>query len=225
MDAMKIVEIPASTPGRSQFLRPGERPWLNLGCGFVHIKGADNADRNPICAPHPDKCFDMAAPWPLPSDHYGWIVMMDVLEHMPDALHCIGEAWRVLKPEGTMDVIVPHWLHKASIEDPTHVRYFSHQSAVYWNAGVYSRSTSWYSSVRFNFEIVETELARDEDSAAYARLVEDVKRRLDPACRLLSHMYGHALLPGYYHRIAFHLKKAPLPAEPESTIQLIDFEK
>ena len=208
--------------GRPQLLRPAKKPWLNVGCGFLHIKGADNADRNPDC--QPDLCFDMTGPWPIESETYGWVAMLDVLEHLPDALHVIGEAWRVLKPDGKMDILVPHWLHPASIEDPTHIRCFSHQSQIYWNAGVYYRSTSWYTKDRFNFEFEDTEMARDEKTEEYARLVSGLKHGRDPATKLLAHLADNALLPGYYHRIAFHLRKVALLPEPEPTIHVIDFD-
>lgn len=216
------VVLTKDTPGRHQLLLPGAKPWLNLGCGFIHIKGADNADNNPDCKPQ--LVFDINDErWPIDTETYGWVVMMNVLEHLSDGLHAIGEAWRVLKPGGHLDIVVPHWLHKSSIEDPTHVRFFSHQSAEYWKATTYTRNTSWYSSARFDFSTENITLARDEASGAETlQLLNAIRHRPDPASKLLAHLADYDYIPGRHHHIAYHLKKQPMPEEQEPTLHIVD---
>lgn len=221
---MKTTEIKGGDPSnRTRLLQPGEKPWLNAGCGYVHIKGAVNADSNPACMP--DLVFDLTQEWPIETESIGWICMMNVFEHLPDGLHVMGEAWRCLKPQGTMDVVVPYWLNGAAIEDPTHVKQFSPASSIYWQAETYRRHTSWYTSARMNFDLVGTELSLENDVLAGLMAAVELEAEAGSAvAMMLVAMQQRAVLPGYFHYVAFHLRKAELPVEEEPTILLINYD-
>ena len=58
---------------------------LNLGCGFVKIKGATNVDKFANCKP--DLLWDLdEMPWPLDDNSYDVIYMDHLLEHLQKRL-------------------------------------------------------------------------------------------------------------------------------------------
>jgi SAM-dependent methyltransferase len=46
---------------------------------------------------------------PFPDGTFDVVIVSEVLEHIPDDDHAIGEATRVLRPGGTLAVTVPRW--------------------------------------------------------------------------------------------------------------------
>ena len=65
-------------------------------------------------------------PWPWPDSSVDTVLAWHILEHLgPTAdqfFHVIKETYRVLKPEGILNVIVPHPRHDVFLNDPTHCR-------------------------------------------------------------------------------------------------------
>lgn len=101
---------------------------LNLGCGFDKRDGWVNADSFKECAP--DVLMDIETfPWPFEDDSFDHILMKHVLEHVgqgfADFRLVMRELYRVLKPEGTLEIHVPHFKHDSYWSDPTHVRGFT----------------------------------------------------------------------------------------------------
>jgi SAM-dependent methyltransferase len=46
---------------------------------------------------------------PFPDGAFDLVIASEILEHIPDDAHAIGEAVRVLRPGGTLAVTVPRW--------------------------------------------------------------------------------------------------------------------
>lgn len=93
---------------------------LNLGCGLNHQDGYINVDIEP--AAKPDLEFDIEQIWPVGFSYVDEIVAHHVVEHLHDLKTFFREAYRALKPNGTLDIIVPHHRSDAFWDDPTHVR-------------------------------------------------------------------------------------------------------
>lgn len=101
---------------------------LNLGCGFDKREGFVNADNFPECAP--DIQFDIEqTPWPLEDSSFDTILMKHVLEHVgadfPAFSSVMRELYRIIAPEGIIEIHVPHFRHDTWWSDPTHVRAFT----------------------------------------------------------------------------------------------------
>ena len=96
---------------------------LNLGCGFDIREGWYNGDLHPVTGA---RAFDVTLPWLWAPEAVDTILISHVMEHVPpDSLNGIMlEAWRVLKPGGTLEIRVPFYRCYDAIEDPTHVRVF-----------------------------------------------------------------------------------------------------
>jgi SAM-dependent methyltransferase len=97
---------------------------LNLGCGNAPLTGNDvvNHDRTHF-APHVDVAHDLnSLPWPWPDATFEAILAHSVLEHLDSFYAFFNEAWRILAPGGTIEVVVPRWDHVNVAIDPTHKR-------------------------------------------------------------------------------------------------------
>jgi predicted SAM-dependent methyltransferase len=101
---------------------------LNLGCGFDKREGWLNVDNFPEC--EPDRMLDIEQlPWDLPTDGFDHVLMKHVLEHVGAAFDqfagVMRELYRILKPNGVLEIHVPHFRHDTYWSDPTHVRAFT----------------------------------------------------------------------------------------------------
>lgn len=101
---------------------------LNLGCGFDKREGFLNADNFSEC--NPDLLLDIETiPWPLENSSFEFILMKHVLEHVgadfKKFTQVFQELYRVLSPEGVLEIHVPHFRHDTWWSDPTHVRAFT----------------------------------------------------------------------------------------------------
>jgi hypothetical protein len=83
---------------------------LNLGCGNDVRQGYVNVDlRKPA-----DQIVDLNKfPWPWADASAAEILMLDFLEHFPYAKTemILQEAWRILEPDGRLDIQVPDFAH------------------------------------------------------------------------------------------------------------------
>jgi SAM-dependent methyltransferase len=107
---------------------------LNLGCGNEPVAGAVNHDLR-AHAPHVDVAHNLdRLPWPWGDWSAERIVMQDVAEHLRlDVAEWLDECWRILVPDGVLEVRVPAWDHENQWTDPTHRRAFTLRTFDYWD--------------------------------------------------------------------------------------------
>lgn len=103
----------------------GNAMKLNLGCGRDKRVGYVNVDKYAVL--EPDLVVDLEAPpWPFADASIDEIALHHVLEHLgqatPTFLAIIQELHRVLKPNGVIEITVPHPRSDLYLGDPTHVR-------------------------------------------------------------------------------------------------------
>jgi len=101
---------------------------LNLGCGFDRLAGFLNVDHFPQC--QPDVLLDIeSTPWVLQSDHFEYVLIKHVLEHVgadfSTFLRVMQELYRVCCDGAEVEIHVPHYRHETWWSDPTHVRAFT----------------------------------------------------------------------------------------------------
>lgn len=115
---------------------------LNLGCSDRHLPGYVNID---ICEPA-DRLVNLNRyPWgwgeegyvrhPISDSKVDEIVAHDIIEHLPDKIATMNEAWRILKPGGLFDIIVPTTDGRGAWQDPTHSSYWNRNSFYYYTHG------------------------------------------------------------------------------------------
>lgn len=88
--------------------RNAAKTFLNLGCGFKKLVGAEwiNVDAHDVC--RPDMVCDLNSfPYPWADDSIDHIYISHVLEHIPDWWMAFTECARILKVGGTIEIRVP----------------------------------------------------------------------------------------------------------------------
>lgn len=114
---------------------------LELGCGDSKHRrkgyvGLDIEDYGQ------EIVWDMELGIPLPDSSCTKIYTSHTLEHVGDLIGVMNECWRILKPHGEMQIVVPHKdSEKAHV--PSHVRFFDKWS---WDFFQYDSYTSEYHS-------------------------------------------------------------------------------
>ena len=104
---------------------------LNLGCADDHLAGFVNVD---LVEPA-DVIMDLSQPWLWPDGYADEIVAHDIIEHLPDKILTMNEAWRVLRPGGRLNIEVPTTDGRGAWQDPTHCSYWTPNDFKYYTHG------------------------------------------------------------------------------------------
>lgn len=145
---------------------------LNLGSGQNKQDGFVNIDKFPNF--DPDLLWDLeTTPWPFEDESVEDILANHVLEHLGQTtetyLAIIKEMYRVLVPDGTVHIVVPHVRHDNYWNDPTHVRpitpvamgLFSKKNCQMW-AEHHSANSPLAVYLDVDFEVVSTDMRLTE---------------------------------------------------------------
>ena len=96
---------------------------LNIGCGEKKLAGWVNVDLNPV---DPDVVFgDLERGLDLPDACADEILLDNVIEHVESVVSVMIELRRLLKPDGTVKILTPHYSSHSSWRDPTHRHHLS----------------------------------------------------------------------------------------------------
>lgn len=119
---------------------PGRK--LNLGCCDRRIAGYLGVDLCP--GPGVDEVADLSKPWPWTDSSVSEILAFDIIEHLPDEILTMNEAFRVLEPGGTFAICVPTTdavlvngqivNGRGAFQDPTHKSYWNRNKFWYFEA-------------------------------------------------------------------------------------------
>lgn len=137
---------------------------LNLGCSTTLLEGYIGVDAwTPPWAT--DENFlkaDLRHSWPWADGTVDEIRAWDIVEHLPDPIHTMNEIWRVLKPGGYVEIVVPTTDGPGAWQDPTHVSYWNANSFLYRTAGDahYERFKDAY-GMKGAFEVRDKSLGKD----------------------------------------------------------------
>lgn len=105
---------------------------LNLGCSDRILDGFINVD----IAPGPGVTVaDLRRPWPWPDSSIELVQAHDIIEHLPDKIHTMNELYRVLQPNGGVEIVVPTTDGPGAFQDPTHVSFWHRHSFWYFEGG------------------------------------------------------------------------------------------
>ncbi len=154
---MKILN-----PAVLEDLAAGKALRLNLGSGQRPRPGVYGVDHLPL--PGVDILADLNEPLSaIPDDSVAEIWSRHTLEHVPRLLELLAELHRVTRPEGRIEIIVPHFSNPYGYSDPTHVRFFGLYSFFYFCAAEDQprhKVPSFYLPQRFRVESVQCHLLR-----------------------------------------------------------------
>lgn len=110
---------------------------LNLGCGRDYREGWMNTDISRECKA--DIHFDLRTEvFPWEDGSADCIYISGVLEQIgsnDEFLHTLNEIWRVLKPDGILEIIVPNAKFAIAHRDPMDIRKFTPDTFRYFIQG------------------------------------------------------------------------------------------
>lgn len=94
---------------------------LDFGCGPHPREGFEGVDRLPFDG-KVKHVLDLTKRWPWRDGSVAEAHASHIVEHFPavERVHFCNELYRVLVPDGTCQVIVPHWASCRAYGDPTH---------------------------------------------------------------------------------------------------------
>jgi len=119
---------------------------LHLGCGKDLKEGYVNLDYTKDNGADIDFDLDSCRIHRLPFEDNSVmeIFAAHVLEHITDILPLMQELYRVAMNNCLFRIHVPAGHHDCALEDPTHVRFFTHNSFFYFSQGAYARADYGY---------------------------------------------------------------------------------
>jgi len=131
---------------------------IDLGCGKKKREGHLGLDNSATSAA--DVVCDFRRGLPLRNDSCDGAVADNLLEHLPDLIGFMNELWRVMRDGAEVQVIVPYYTSAGAHQDPTHVRFFTEKTFLYFNA-----SLPYDYGFRGKFDITAFELVANPEFA------------------------------------------------------------
>lgn len=94
--------------------------WLHLGCGEKTKPEYHNVDQ--VNLNGVDETTDLGEyPWPWEDNSWSHIFAEHVFEHLEDMERTLSECSRILKPGGTLEVVMPIGMNAVADPDHEHV--------------------------------------------------------------------------------------------------------
>ncbi|MDB9488969.1 class I SAM-dependent methyltransferase [Dolichospermum circinale CS-534/05] len=103
---------------------------VDLGCGTHKAEGFIGVDI--IAGDQVDVIANLNGHFPFPDNSVDFLKAHDIIEHLPDRIQTMNEIWRILKPDGIVDISVPSTDGRGAFQDPTHVSFWNINSFMYY---------------------------------------------------------------------------------------------
>jgi predicted SAM-dependent methyltransferase len=105
---------------------------LDLGCGNKKRLGAVGVDFNDRTVA--DVLHDLNMfPYPFEDASVDYVYLDNTLEHLDNVVRVMEEIYRIVKPGGTVKVIVPYFRSLWAFIDPTHRHFFTVNSFAFYD--------------------------------------------------------------------------------------------
>jgi SAM-dependent methyltransferase len=158
-------------------LQAGRGLRLNVGCGARPRPGFYGVDR--VALPGVDIVADLNQPLSqLPDNSVDEVYTRHTLEHVDALLPLMSELHRVTRPDGRIEIIVPHFSNPYGYSDPTHVRFFGLYSFFYFSDEADQprrKVPAFYTPERFTVEQVRIHPMK---RTLFGRLVGSLVKRI-----------------------------------------------
>lgn len=139
-------------------LRNAESVMLDLGCGQCPRQGFYGVDNIDLPGVHVvanlNDTFEL-----FPSNSVNYIYSRHAFEHVENIIGLMNEVYRIVTPDGKIEIIVPHFSNIFGYSDPTHVRLFGLYSMHYFVPSEFQAGSrkvpSFYSNAKFKIESIK----------------------------------------------------------------------
>jgi len=126
---------------------------LDIGCGHNKKEGYISIDKSPDV--DADYIVDVETePLPFKDSSVDEIHCAHLVEHIHNLIPFMNECYRVLKPGGRMEILAPYYTAIQATQDPTHVRFISENSFLYFTGEYLKTHRTFEYGINCLFEIV-----------------------------------------------------------------------
>lgn len=136
---------------------------LDLGAGQRCREGFTSVDIVPVEGGLKVDLFKWD--WPFIDGEVDEVNCSHLVEHVPDLCAFMNELGRVMKPGGIVTIRCPYYTSMRAFQDPTHVRFITDASFVYFDAQWRKREGLDHYPITCDFEQVEVKHWIHEDWA------------------------------------------------------------
>jgi SAM-dependent methyltransferase len=120
---------------------------LDVGCGINKREGAIGIDRNPTS--RADVLCDLDRfPYPFLDSSFDALQAVHVIEHLSDVIRAMEEFHRLVRKDGEVWIVTPHYTDFSSFCDPTHRWHLNSFSLRYF--GPDHGGFGYYTAARFH---------------------------------------------------------------------------
>lgn len=126
---------------------------LDIGCGLVKKNGFIGIDK--IIKTRPDIVADVEYGLPVKTNSISHVYCSHLLEHVNNLPSLMEELYRIVKPNGIIEIIVPYYASLGAFMDPTHVRFFTEETFSYFSKSKKEKHFDY--DFNCNFEIIKIE--------------------------------------------------------------------
>jgi predicted SAM-dependent methyltransferase len=109
---------------------PAKPVVVDLGCGPNKIPGAFGIDLRAIVGVN--VVCDVEQALPLRNNSVDVVWLRHVVEHIRNLTELMEEVYRISRPGGAVEVVVPYYTSRGAFRDPTHVRYITEDTFQYF---------------------------------------------------------------------------------------------
>jgi len=171
---------------------------LDLGCGNKKRPGTVGVDFNSRSEADVFHYLNNF-PYPFDDNTVDKIYIDNTLEHLESPLKVMEEMYRIVKPGGEVEVIVPYFRSAAAFIDPTHKHFFTVESFSYYDPSHEICQQYDYTLARFK---VHSIVFHENISGGMIKKIVSSWANKHP---LKYELYLSQLIP--LDEITFHLKK------------------
>ena len=130
---------------------------LNIGAGNRPEKGFKSVDIDPTT--NPDYLTDLEdndSLKEIKDNSVDEVIMSHIFEHISNIHGFMKELYRVCENGAKVTITCPYWSHHIAVEDPTHVRFMTERSMMYFDKDVKgSDGRSFCQDYNFKTEKIE----------------------------------------------------------------------
>lgn len=150
---------------------------LNIGAGYKHIEGYESIDIRPETKPkHITDLEDPNSLHNIDDNSVDEVFMFHVFEHIKNVQSLMKEIYRVCKHKAIIKIECPYYMHRTAVEDPTHVRFMTENSMMYFDKRTTGSDGKPFVK-DYDFHLVKVVIIPDTQFTSLANSSEELQKK------------------------------------------------